>query len=164
MNLANLVMNGQSEGSIKDIYNEMYTTMAIANNIVYHALKIPEANRSSIVKRSLGEAYFMRGFCHFMIAYRYGRSDNGVPFARYEDFDDYKTQINQTWMQQATVMANYELIIEDLQQAASMLPWFIDYGTDDYGRGTKMLLMRLWLRRMPIGHNMIHPSGQQYQP
>jgi len=137
MNLANLVMNGQTEGSIKDIYNEMYKTMAIANNIVYHALKIPEANRSAIVNRSLGEAYFMRAFCHFMIAYRYGRSDNGVPFARYEDFDDYDTQLNQAWTQQPTVMANYQLIIEDLQQAASILPWFIDYGTDDYGRGTK---------------------------
>lgn len=137
MNLANLVMNGRNEGSIKDIYNDMYMTMSIANNIVYHALQIPESERTDIINRSLGEAYFMRGFCHFMIAYRYGRADNGVPFVRYEDFDDYNIQINNTWPQQPTVMKNYQLIIEDLQHATVLLPWFIDYSTDDYGRASK---------------------------
>lgn len=137
MNLANLCMDGNTEGSIKDIYNEMYTTMAIANNIIYHALKIKEADRSAIVKRSLGEAYFMRAFSHFMIAYRYGRADNGVPYVRYEELTNYESQVNDIPTQQKTVMDNYKYIIEDFQSAANLLPWFKDYSSDNYGRPTK---------------------------
>ncbi len=137
MNLANLKMNGSTEGSIKDIYNEMYTTMAIANNIIYHALQINEANRTDIMKRSLGEAYFMRAFTHFMIAYRYGRADNGVPFVRYEQLTDYNAQVNEIPTQSATVMDDYKLIVEDFQSAANLLPWFKDYTSDNYGRPSK---------------------------
>lgn len=132
MNLANLAMDGTSEGSIKNIYNEMYRTMAVCNDIINNALK--RENRSQVINRCLGEAYFMRAFSHFMIAYRYGRADNGVPFDRYEDYDIYVTKIPE---QRATVMANYALIIEDLDNAFNLLSWFNDYGTDDYGRATK---------------------------
>ncbi|WP_321479911.1 RagB/SusD family nutrient uptake outer membrane protein [uncultured Bacteroides sp.] len=137
MNLANLAMDGDTEGSIKDIYDEMYTTMSIANNIIYHALLIDENNRSAIVNRTLGEAYFMRAFSHFMIAYRYGRLDNGVPFERYEDFTDYINQLNQMPPQQSSVTDNYAYIIEDLQSAAALLPWFTEYNSDNYGRPSK---------------------------
>lgn len=136
-NLVNLVMDGNTEGSIKDIYNEMNTTMAIANNIIYHALLINESSRSAIVNRTLGEAYFMRAFSHFMIAYRYGRLDNGVPFERYEDFTDYATQLNQIPPQQSSVTDNYAYIIEDLKSAANLLSWFSAYGADNYGRPSK---------------------------
>jgi hypothetical protein len=137
MNLANLVMDGRSEGSIKDIFNELYTTMSIANNIVYHGLLLPESQRTPIIKRSIGEAYFMRAFSHFMIAYRYGLPTNGVPYVRYEDYKDYATQINEPLPQMKTVMENYKLIIEDLQAAANLLPWFKDYTTENYGRPSK---------------------------
>lgn len=81
MNLAKLAMDGSSEGPIKWVYNQMYETVSAANNIIYHALRIPETERSAVQKRSLGEAYFMRAFTHYMIAYRYGRPDNGVPLS-----------------------------------------------------------------------------------
>ena len=137
MNLAKLAMDGSSEGPIKWVYNQMYETVSAANNIIYHALRIPETERSAVQKRSLGEAYFMRAFTHYMIAYRYGRPDNGVPFVKYEDFTDYAKQINGIPTQQATVMDNYKLIVEDLQKAADNLDWFKDYSTDNYGRATK---------------------------
>lgn len=137
MNLANLAMDGSTESSIKSIYNEMYTTMSIANNIIYHALLIDESSRSAIVNRTLGEAYFMRAFSHFMIAYRYGRTDNGVPFERYEDFTDYATQLNQIPPQQKSVTDNYAYIIQDLESAAALLPWFTAYSADNYGRPSK---------------------------
>lgn len=137
MSLANFTYDGNTESRLSTIYDEFYTTMAAANNIVYHALQIPEAERSAIVRRSLGEAYFMRAFAHFMIAYRYGRADNGVPFVRYEDFGNYEQQVNDIPTQQATVMDDYKLIIEDLQHAADNLDWFKNYGQDDYGRPTK---------------------------
>ncbi len=137
MNLANLSMDGTTEGSIKDIYNEMYTTMAVANNIIYHALRIDESKRTAIINRTLGEAYFMRAFSHFMIAYRYGCANNGVPFERYEDFTDYDTQLNQIPPQLSSVTDNYAYIVEDLQSAANLLPWFTNYSSDDYGRPSK---------------------------
>ena len=137
MNLAKLAMDGSSEGPIKWVYKQMYETVSAANNIIYHALRIPETERSAVQKRSLGEAYFMRAFTHYTIAYRYGRPDNGVPFVKYEDFTDYAKQINGIPTQQATVMDNYKLIVEDLQKAADNLDWFKDYSTDNYGRATK---------------------------
>ena len=138
MNLANLAMDGSTEGSIKNIYNEMYRTMAVCNDIINHGLK--HEDRSPVINRSLGEAYFMRAFSHFMIAYRYGRADNGVPFDRYEDYDPYVTKILE---QRATVMENYALIIEDLDNAFTLLSWFREYGEVDYGRATKEAALAL---------------------
>lgn len=137
MALANMTYDGSTESRLERIYSEFYTTMAIANNIVYHALQIPEAQRTAIQKRSLGEAYFMRGFSHLMIAYRYGRADNGVPFWRYEDLENPAVQMNEIPTQQATVMDNYKMIVEDLQHAADNLDWFKNYSEDDYGRPSK---------------------------
>lgn len=54
MALANMTYDGSTESRLERIYSEFYTTMAIANNIVYHALQIPEAQRTAIQKRSLG--------------------------------------------------------------------------------------------------------------
>ena len=130
MNLAKLKMDGSSEGSIKWFYKQMYETMSAANNIIYHALLIPENERTAVQKRSLGET-------HYMIAYRYGRPDNGVPFVKYEDFSNYERQINEVPQQQNTVMDNYRLIVEDLQKAADCLDWFKNYTADNYGRATR---------------------------
>lgn len=132
MNLANLDMDGDTEGSIKTIYGQIYKMNANANNLIYHALKLD--NRTAVINNRLGEAYFMRAFSHFMIAYRYGRVDNGVPFDKYEDYEEYVTKIPE---QHASVLDNYKLIIEDLDKAIELLPWFKDYSSDDYGRGSK---------------------------
>jgi hypothetical protein len=137
MALANMTYDGSTESRLETIFDEFYTTIAIANNIVYHALQIPEAERTDVQKRSLGEAYFMRAFSHLMIAYRYGRADNGVPFSRYEEMDNVSVEMNEAPTQQATVMDNYKMIIEDLQKAYDNLDWFKNYSTDDYGRPTK---------------------------
>lgn len=133
MNLANLAMDGVTEGSIKDIYTAMYEMSARANRIIYYGLKLE--NASERIKMHIGEAYFLRAFSHFMIAYRYGRTDNGVPFDRYEDhetFDD--KRISQ---QRASVTDNYKLILEDLDKAIALLPYFKTYKKEDYGRATK---------------------------
>lgn len=133
MNLANLNMDGETEGSIQSFYNYMYETNAASNDVINHALKL--VSRSAIINNRLGEAYFMRAFSHFMIAYRYGRVDNGVPFDRYEDYEEYPS--GKIPEQRASVLDNYELIIEDLDKAADLLPWFTQYGSEDYGRASK---------------------------
>jgi hypothetical protein len=88
-----------------------------------------------IEKRSLGEAYFMRAYWHFLIAYRYGTKDLGVPFVAYETVEGgYNNEIPE---QQPSVMKDYELIISDLQKAEEILPKFEEYGAADRGRAHK---------------------------
>lgn len=131
--LANFHFNGD-ESPLTSNWKMFYDYIARGNWIVSSLLKKGVDNLSSVEKRSLGEAYFMRGWCHFIMAYRYGRADQGVPFVRYEDYDTYNYEIPD---QQATVMKNYELVIDDLDKAMTYLPYFEEYSTDDWGRAHK---------------------------
>ena len=91
---------------------------------------------TAIEKRSLGEAYFMRAFSHFYIAYRYGTNKQGVPFVRFEDFPSgYDFSIP---TQQPTVMDNYKMIVEDLDKAEALLPHPDEYSDNDFGRASKV--------------------------
>lgn len=133
MNLANLDMDGVTESSIKDIYSMMYEMMARANDVIYHGLQ--KENQSQRIRQHVGEAFFLRAFAHYMIAYRYGRIDNGVPFIRYEELPSYNNSLIPP--QRASVTDNYQLIIEDLDKAIERLPYFQTYSRDDYGRASK---------------------------
>lgn len=100
--------------------------------------KKAESGLSAVESRVLGEALFMRAYLHFHIAYRYGRPDQGTPFIRYEDYPNYaETMISTIPPQQATVMDNFQLIIDDCDEAAEYLPLFETYSSDDYGRAHK---------------------------
>ncbi|MDR0538658.1 MAG: RagB/SusD family nutrient uptake outer membrane protein [Tannerellaceae bacterium] len=124
------LVNFTYEGREVNGFNEqLANSLSSANWVVASLLR--KSSRSAIENRTLGEAYFMRAFCHFFWAYRYGRADNGVPFDRYEDYENYAYGTPQ---QRATVMDNYALIIEDLEKAAELLPFFRDYSEADYGR------------------------------
>lgn len=103
--------------------------IARSNWVISNLLK--KENLTETEKIRLGEAYFLRGFAHFYIAYRYGRNDQGVPFDRYEDYENYDYPIPE---QRATVMDNYQLIIEDLEKAEALVPLFESYESNDYGR------------------------------
>jgi hypothetical protein len=131
-NLVNFTYTGR-ESVLRGNWALFNEYMARANWLIYGLLK--KGSLSNIETIRLGEAYFMRAFCHFYIAYRYGRTDQGAPFDRYEDYSPYKYQIPE---QRATVMENYKLIIEDLEQAAARLPFFEKYGGEDYGRAHKV--------------------------
>ena len=121
------------ESPIRDSYNTLYTIMSRSNYIIKSLLA--KNNLTDVEKRSLGEAYFMRAFAHFWVAHRYGTDKLGVPFVRWEDFEgEYDNSIPP---QRATVMENYSLIVEDLDNAMNYLPRFESYGADDQGRAHK---------------------------
>ena len=103
-----------------------------------------EENLSAVESRVLGEAYFMRAFLHFHIAYRHGTKELGVPFERWEDFPDGYN--NEIYKQQASVADNYTLIISDLEQAARLLPLFESYTTADYGRAHRAAAWALMVK------------------
>lgn len=131
--LATLKYTGD-ESPVKGSFNTFYQVMTRSNYVIKNLLAKGDA-RTPIETRSLGEAYFMRAFCHFWIAHRYGTDKLGVPFVRWEDFaGEYDNSIPP---QRATVMENYDLIISDLDNAIKYLPKFETYGADDQGRAHK---------------------------
>ena len=124
---------GPVNGVFKNCYNE---GMNRCNWIINSLLKKQENKAlTAIETRSLGEAYFMRAQYHFIIAYRYGTNELGVPFVAYEDVEGgYNNEIPE---QLPTVMDNYAYIVSDLQKAESLLPRVSDYSADDKGRACK---------------------------
>ncbi len=124
------------ESPLTDVYERVYITMSRANWIIQGLVnKEKEQGLSEVENRSLGEAYFCRAWSHFLIAYRYGTNEQGVPFVRYEDFaDGYDNSIPP---QRATVMENYQLIIEDMDNAIAHLPRFEEYDEANQGRAHK---------------------------
>jgi hypothetical protein len=122
-----------NEDPLKGTLNKFYENMSRSNFIIKKLLeKKAHTTLSAVETRSLGEAYFMRGMVHFLVAYRYGTDKQGVPFVRYEDFDgDYDNSIPP---QQASVVDDYKYIIEDMDNAIAYLPKFEDYADVDRGR------------------------------
>ena len=130
--LATLNYTGD-ESPLRDVFSRMYSTMSRANYVIDGLLKREATTTlSEVEKRSLGEAFFCRAWAHFIIAYRYGTDKQGVPFVRYEDFENgYDNSIPP---QRASVMENYQLIIDDMDKAISYLPRFEEYDVDNRGR------------------------------
>lgn len=124
------------ESPLRTVFDRMYTVMARSNWVIEQLLRKANSSAlSAIEKRSLGEAYFTRGWAHFLIAYRYGTDKQGVPFVRYENFDGgYDNSIPP---QRESVVDNYKLIIADMDLAAEYLPKFEEYEVDDRGRAHK---------------------------
>ena len=124
------------ESPLRTTYNNLTQVTSRANWVIEKLLaKQASTTLTAIETRSLGEAYFMRAFSHFYIAYRYGTDKQGVPFTRYEDYPDgYDNSIPK---QQASVVDNYKYIIEDLDNSIKYLPKFEEYGADDRGRAHK---------------------------
>jgi hypothetical protein len=130
--------------SIRNNNNRCTEIISKANWFIYTLVHtIGEANLSPLAKRTLGEAYWIRAYGHFLYAYRMGRADNGVPFDRYEDYDPYTYGIPE---QRATVMENFDLIIQDLQKAEALLPFFKEYGEADWGRTHKAAAWALMVK------------------
>ncbi len=121
------------ESRLRSCFGVLYENIARANWVVSELLqKEKNTQLTPIEKRSLGEAFFLRGFNHFVMAYRYGLDSQGVPFVRYEDFKGgYDNSIP---TQQKSVQDNYRMIVEDMDQAIKYLPRFEQYDADNRGR------------------------------
>lgn len=121
------------ESPLKTTFNRFYTNIARCNYIIHGLLRKGEKNLSAVERRTLGEAFFQRGFCHFWIAHRYGTDKLGCPFVRWEDYlpNEYDNSIPP---QRETVMVNYQLIVEDMDNAIKYLPRFEEYDVNNQGR------------------------------
>lgn len=133
--LATLKYNGE-ESPLRSTYEQFYNQMARANFVIEKLLqKQGKTTLTAVESRSLGEALFIRGLCHFYVAYRYGTDKQGVPFVRYEDFaNGYDNSIPE---QSATVMDDYKMIVEDMDNAMKYLPKVEEYDDNNKGRAHK---------------------------
>lgn len=136
-NLANFKCTGR-ESSLRENWEKFNDYLGRANWVVFNLSK--KSTLSIIEEKRLGEAYFMRAFCHFYLAYRHGLPSQGVPFDQYEVNHKDESVDGFTYIippQQASVMENYRLITEDLLKAEARLPYFKEYKPEDYGRASK---------------------------
>ena len=127
-NIKNFICSGR-ESYMTGGWNDLYWMMDKANQVIAN---IDNAkNVSDAVKnRAKGEAYFVRGFVHFWVAYLWGRVDQGVPYDGPENAE-YQKRIPP---QLASVKDNYAQVIADMTKAAALLPLFETYGAADQGR------------------------------
>ena len=125
-----------NEGPLCAVYEYAYEVISRSNWIVQELLKKQKSvTLTPVERRSLGEAFFCRAWSHFLMAYRYGTDKIGVPFSRYEDFPNgYDNSILE---QRKSVVDNYQMIIEDFDNAIEYLPKFEDYEKEDRGRAHK---------------------------
>jgi len=130
-NIKNFICTGREDymaGGWSDLYMMLNkANMAIAG--------LPTATDISddLRNRGLGEAYFIRGFAHFWIAYLWGHKDQGVPYDGVENAE-FGFRIPP---QLPSVTDNYAIIAGDFQKAAELLPLFDTYGAADQGRAHK---------------------------
>ena len=130
-NIKNFVCTGH-EGYMAGAWSDLYGTLTKANEAI-GGLQNATNISADLKNRALGEAYFMRGFVHFWIAYLWGHKDQGVPYDGIENAE-YGKRIPP---QLKSVTDNYTQIVSDLQKAADLLPLFSTYSSADQGRAHK---------------------------
>lgn len=130
-NIKNFIPSGR-EGYLTAGWEDLYKTLNRANQVIQN---VPTSKNTSAAARNqaLGEAYFMRGFVHFWIAYLWGHKDQGVPFDGPEN-PEFGKRIPP---QLPSVKDNYAQVVSDMQKAADLLPVFETYGAADQGRPHK---------------------------
>lgn len=128
-NIKNFVDEGSNGRDVRENWPQMYQTINYANNLIRSA---PSATRlSERVRNSvLAHAHFMRGFAYLWLAPWYGDNgpNGGIPIVTET------TPIDQIDVPRpASVLENYAMIIEDLEKAANLLPWFDEIPPNEWG-------------------------------
>ncbi|MEE1945831.1 RagB/SusD family nutrient uptake outer membrane protein [Pedobacter sp. KR3-3] len=131
-NIKNFIPTGR-EGYLTGGWNDLYWMLNKANQVIANAPKATNVS-DAVRNRAMGEAYFIRGFAHFWIAYLWGHKNQGVPFDKPENPEFEKRMPPQL----PSVTDNYAQVISDLQKAADLLPLFESYGAADRGRAHKV--------------------------
>lgn len=128
-NIKNFTDNGGSGRDVRDNWPQMYQTIRYSNEII---ATVPASTKLSqkVKNNVIGHAYFMRGFAYLWLAPWYGDNgpNGGIPIVtentKLEDIDVPRP---------ASVLDNYKMIIEDLQKASELLPWFNEIPKSEWG-------------------------------
>ena len=128
-NIKNFIDNGSTTRDVRDNWPRMYQTINYANQIIK---QVPQSTSISENVKSLvmGNAYFWRGFAYLWLAPWYGDNgpNGGIPIVTettpIEEIDVARP---------ASVLENYKMIIEDLDKAGELLPWFHEMPKAQWG-------------------------------
>ncbi len=128
-NIKNFVDNGESSRDVRDNWPQMYQTINYANQLIKAA---PTASKLSekVRDRVLGHAYFFRAFAYLWLAPWYGDDgpNGGIPIVTEE------TSIDAIDVPRPpSVLDNYNFVIEDLEKAANLLPYFDEIAPAEWG-------------------------------
>jgi hypothetical protein len=110
----------------------MYQIISKANNVLRY---VPDMTISEQLKtNALGQAHFYRAFAYLWLAPWYGDNgpNGGIPIVTENTPLDSLDQ-----SRPASILANYDMIISDMTEAASRLPLLSQLADADYGRPHK---------------------------
>jgi hypothetical protein len=133
-----------SHNYILQTWNYAYATINRANAVIGH---VPGINMDTTLRnRVVGEAKFLRALSYFNLVRLFG----GVPLETQET-----TSLDSLQKPRSPAADVYALIIQDLQDAAKVLPKGSTYGAADIGRASrgaaKSLLAKVYVQRAGIG-------------
>ncbi len=112
----------------RQLWQNMYKGIACANNILTHTEKPADVSQS-VFDRTLGEAYFIRGYAYFTLATLFG----DVPL-----FTTPQVKYDQVLKARTPKSDIITQIINDFTDAKKLLPSVKDYrGTDNLGRASR---------------------------
>jgi starch-binding outer membrane protein, SusD/RagB family len=128
-NIKNFVDNGSNGRDVRDNWPRLYEAINYSNQLLR---ALPTATKLSDKTKNmvLGHSYFMRGFAYLWLAPWYGDNgpNGGIPIVnedtKLEEIDVPRPK---------SVMDNYKMILEDLQKASDLLPWFHELAESERG-------------------------------
>lgn len=124
-----LYQHNNANQSIAGMWRMFYKMILRANLVIDKGkLYVAEKGENALVSRSIGEAYFLRGWAYSELAFYYGR----VPI---------RTEFDQAGKEDApraeTVDAVWAIAESDFKQAQLLLPEASSYSATDKGRASK---------------------------
>ena len=128
-NIKNFIDNGSNTRDVRDNWPQMYQTINYANNLLKQAPKATKLSEA-VKNKVLGHAYFFRGFAYLWLAPWYGDNgpNGGIPIVTE------KTPLDSLDVPRPpSVLDNYKMIIDDLQKASDLLPWFDEIPENERG-------------------------------
>jgi hypothetical protein len=128
----NFTMGAVNNLDVNDTWPVMYQMINKANNILRY---VPGMNISEQVKsNAIGQARFFRAYAYLWLAPWYGDNsiNGGIPIVTEETPED-----DMDVPRPPTILDNYNMIINDMREAAKRLPLLSQMADADYGRPYK---------------------------
>ena len=128
----NFKMGAVNNLDVNDTWPVMYRMINKANNILRH---VPGMNISEELKNNaIGQARFFRAYAYLWLAPWYGDNsiNGGIPIVTEETPED-----DMDVPRPPTILDNYNMIIDDMREAAGRLPLLSKMAESDYGRPYK---------------------------
>lgn len=131
--IKNFEMAAGNDRDVKQTWPRMYQLIAMTNDMLRNVPGMTIISES-LKNNALGQARFYRGFAYLWLAPYYGDNgpNGGLPIMTentpLDDLDQPRP---------ASVLNNYDMIIDDMYKAGELLPLFSELNPNDYGRPHK---------------------------